>query len=591
MTTDKQQQSVNTDDLDGTVFISDNLPFLKSLDTESIDLVCIDPPFGKTQTFEGTLNPPLSEEECRIEKELMESWDVYDAQTAYELGLEYPDQTGTTAKFDDIWSFSAMVYEETMNELEQRCPAAYHLIQATRRTHSDSIAAYITFMVERMLEIKRVLKPTGAVYLHCDHEANAYLRQMMDAVFGKDNFRNEIVWQSVTSTGRGSQYLPRKWGNVVNSIMFYAKSDTFRVKPYRELTEGEIKERFPNIDEHGRRYLDDTAHIFRSPAQGPRPNLCYEWRGFKNPHPAGWRLSKERLEEEYSKGNIVITPQGKLERRLYLDEYKGFPAGNLWTDIPPVSGIERTGYPTQKPQTLAKRIIQSSTEPGDIVLDCFAGCAYVPVAAQITSRRWIACDMSPRAWTVVRRQFHKHPELGIVTEGEIASDKNGGKVEPKLATANRIIKVRGPSELPRRTSIDEAIPMHVSGILTTIQYKQKPQETSQEIWNAFIQEWGSQCWYCGAEKIPDRRELHLDHVEPNKRDGTNDDCWNRAIACAICNSNKADRLTPEETINLAFEQKLIKTESLKREAIQKFKRRHEWARLRWETKIKPNRMM
>lgn len=176
---------LNTAELDGTVFISDNLPFLKALDTESVDLVCIDPPFGKRQTFEGTLKPPLTDEEQRIERELMASWGVTDADSAYDMGLEFPDQTGTTAAFADIWNFRVRVTKEWMDALQSINPAAWWLIQSTRHSHGDGHASYIAFMVERMLEIRRVLKPTGSVYLHCDHEANAYLRQMMDTVFGR----------------------------------------------------------------------------------------------------------------------------------------------------------------------------------------------------------------------------------------------------------------------------------------------------------------------------------------------------------------------------------------------------------------------
>ena len=180
--------TLNTDHLNRTVFISDNLPFLKALDSESVDLVVIDPPFGKTQTFVGTLKPPLTADERRVERELMESWGVVDADTAYDAGLEYPDQSGTTAMFEDIWDFSIRVYRDWLDSLQGVCPGAYWLIQSTRHTHGDGTAAYIAFMVERMLEIRRILKPTGSAYLHCDHEANAYLRQMMDAVFGESNF-------------------------------------------------------------------------------------------------------------------------------------------------------------------------------------------------------------------------------------------------------------------------------------------------------------------------------------------------------------------------------------------------------------------
>ena len=233
--------------------------------------------------------------------------------------------------------------------------------------------------------------------------------------------------------------------------------------------------------------------------------------------------------------------------------------------------------PTQKPQALARRIIEASSNPGEIVLDCFAGCAYVPVAAELTGRRWIACDMSPRAWTVVRRQFSKQPDLRIVTEGEYAE---GEGVRPALGDT-RLIRVRGPQELPERTNADAPIRLLVKA-LPQIQFKQRPHESDEEIWQSFVDEWGTGCWYCGTEKPHDRRELQLDHIEPNKRDGTNDDCWNRSLACMPCNSDKSNRLTPEQTVDQAFAENRIATEARRREVLTGFQNRRQWAKERWE---------
>ena len=514
----------NVDALDGTMFISDNLPFLRSLDDECIDLVCVDPPFGKKQTFVGNLEPPLTEEERRIERELMESWEVYDDSTAYEAGLEYPDQSGTTAKFRDIWSFGAYVYEDWWQELRSVCPGAFDLIRTTRRTHSDGIAAYLAFMVERMLEVRRVLRPTGTVYLHCDHEANAYLRQMMDAVFGARNFRNEIAW-CYAGGGVPRNDFPRKH----DTIYRYTKTDDY---------------------------------VF---------NVEYREYGVHNT--TGQRA----------------TDRGGTRRMDY--NVRGTPINDWWTDIPPLINwhSERLGYPTQKPQALARRMIEASSNPGDMVLDCFAGCSYVPVAAQLTGRRWLACDMSPRAWTVVRRQFHKHTDLRIVTEGEVAvdGDEDGVAMEPRLATANRAIKVRGPRELPVRNTPEA--PRQIGAIpLPEIRFKRRAVELDRDIWEAFVERYGARCWYCGVPTRRDRRALHLDHIEPNLRDGSNDDCWNRALACPSCNGNKADNLTPEATIARAYDEGLIETEALRDEMLLGFKARHEWARLRWEIEVKPN---
>ena len=520
----------------------------------------------------------------------MDSWGVYDAESAYEMDLEYPDQTGTTARFRDIWDFRVRVYKDWLDDLEQVNPAAWWLIHSTRYTHSDGTAAYIAFMVERMMEVRRILKPTGTVYLHCDHEANAYLRQMMDAVFGKNNFRNEIVWETHNSPQRGSQHMPKSWGKVYETILFYGKSNVAKIKPFRELTEDERLAKFDRVDEDGRRYYDDSAHIWSTPNMGARPNLCYEWKGFRNPHPSGWRLAKHRMDEEYAKGNFVIldTDNGKrLQRRKYEDDWRGASIGNLWTheDVPSVrdGDPEDTGYPTQKPQLLAKRIIEASTEPDDIVLDCFAGCAYVPVAAELTGRRWIACDMSPRAWTVIRRQFHKHPDLAIITEGQHLD-----AFTPRLEHSGKVIRVRGPLELPEKSVESKSLQRRFR-VSQEITFKQKPVENGGTIWEAFVDEWGTGCWYCGGQQQRDRRFLQLDHIEPNKRDGTNDDCWNRALACVACNGDKGNALTVEETMDKALASGRIATPALREEQAGFFETRHQWAKRRWDS-IKPRRL-
>ena len=570
----------NTDDLNRTVFISDNLPLLRSLDSESVDLVVIDPPFGKNkkQGFEGRLQPPLNKEERETEREMMESWEVMDVDSAHELGLEYPDADGKIAWFKEIWSFARVMGEDWWRDIAGT--PIWWLIEATRRTHSESTAAYIAFMAQRAVELRRILKPAGSVYLHCDHEANAYLRQMMDAVFGKNNFRNEITWVRHTSQQRGSQHLPKRYSHTTDTILFYAKSREAALSAFMPLTQAERDEKFPLADENGERYYDDSAHIWSTPNMGARPNLCYTWRGFTNPYPSGWRLSEETLEEEYRKGNIVIIKTNKdkpgegrkLQRRKYERDWRGATRPNLWDDILPAQGRERTGYPTQKPQELARRMIEASSNPGDIVLDCFAGCAYVPVAAEQTGRRWIACDNSPRAWTIIHRQFAKQPELGMTDEDSF--------------------RFHGPHNLPKRTDGGAvAKPLRPrSSVGEITRFRQKPLETDAVIWRAFVDEWGTDCWYCGVQQLEDKRFLHLDHIEPNKYDGTNDDCWNRALACPACNSDKGSALTPAETMDKALAAGRIQTQARRREIGDAFAVRREWARKRYEALPKAKKL-
>ena len=591
----------NAADLDGTIFISDNLPFLKSLDTESVDLVCIDPPFAKNETFTGNLRPPLNEEEKRIERELMEEWGVFDEESAYGLGIEYPDQDGRTAKFRDIFRFDRDVYEDWMDSIGERSPGLATLIEATRYSHSDASAAYIAFMAERMLQIRRILKPNGSVYMHCDDTANAYLRQMMDVVFGSENYLNEITWRRTYAHND-----PKRFGRITDRILFYAKSDnyTWNVQ-YADYSESYIRDFFRYEDARGKfRLVTLTGPGVTGGESGGH------WRGYSpTDSERHWSVPRrivkrlageqaqnlsinERLDLLDEHGYIYWPPQGRVPRvKQYLDEMQGVQLQDHWEDINPLGSRarERTGYPTQKPQALARRIIEASSNPGDLVLDCFAGCAYVPVAAQLTGRRWIACDMSPRAWTVVRRQFHKHPQLGIITEGEIAADSNGLEAEPQLETANRVIRVRGPHDLPPPVADAERDDMPVRATpLPRPKFRARPFETDRQIWDAFVEQYGTTCWYCGAEKVNDRRELQLDHVEPNAHDGTNDDCWNRALACVACNSDKRHTLTPAQTIHAAHDAGRIATPARMREIKETFASRRRWAKERWE-RIRPKK--
>ena len=539
--------AVNIDDWTSTVFICDNLPFLKAIPSESIDLVCIDPPFGKRQTFVGTLVTPLTKEELRIERELMQSWGVTDPDSAYEAGLEWPDQEGKTAKFEEIWNFSRHIYAGWIEQLELLNPGLDFLIKSTRYTQNDGIAAYIAFMAERMFQIKRILKPTGSVYLHCDHAANAYLRQMMDAVFGRTNFCNEIVWRKYTGRKNNAT---TKFSTQQDTILFYRKSrhTTFNVL-YEPISDEEVRKKYKFKDEDGRRYRE---------AWGRRYQLTGE------------------------------------NRRIYLEDQPGAAVGSLWVEDGlqlNTSSAERVGYPTQKPQALARRIIEASCPEGGIVLDCFAGCAYVPVAAQRTGRRWIACDMSPRAYTVIRRQFHKQPDLGIRTEGEIPPDPERPEVYAELQMLGKIIRVRGPYDLPEPVESEAQAVMQGVIHRANPKYRTQPEETKDQIWDAFVAEWGTACWYCGQAQNNSRRVLQLDHIEPNNRDGSNDDCWNRALACIDCNGDKSDKLTPEQTIDLALARGRIPTPARAAEQKEAFRRRQDWAAARWEQEVKPNRLI
>jgi len=232
--------------------------------------------------------------------------------------------------------------------------------------------AYLAMMAPRLVELRRVLKETGCVFLHCDPAASHYLKLLMDAVFGADNFRNEIIWQRTLSKGLTTRALPDNH----DVILSYQKTDKgmwhpdVMCQPY-DLDDLDAKtlQKYSQKDSAGRRY-QLTSLLNPNP---DRPNLTYEFLGITRV----WRWTKDRMQAAYDAGLIVQPRPGAVPRfKRYLDEQRGKPLGDVWTDIPPLNSqaIERLGYPTQKPEALLERIIAGSSSEGDTVLDPFCGC-------------------------------------------------------------------------------------------------------------------------------------------------------------------------------------------------------------------------
>ena len=530
------------------VYIADNLDFLRRLNSECVDLVCIDPPFAKNETFTGdNLKPPLSQQEKATESRLMASWGITDAAAATAAGIAWPGNEQTKGGYLDIWSWERDIHEDWMVELETKYPGIHKLIDATRYVHGDSIAAYLCYMAIRLLEIHRILKPTGSLFLHCDHTANGYIRHLLDGIFGNGadgnpGFRNEILWERAAGRAKGSQYAPKHLGTDTDSILWYAKGNRAVFHGlYRQLNDAELKALFPHQDARGR--YNTNVPLFCQPSMGPRPNLCYEYNGVRNPHPSGWRVSRERLAEMDARGEIIWRENQRPLRKSYSSEYKGKSIGTLWTDIPNLtSANERTGYPTQKPVALAERIIAASTNPGDIVLDCFAGCAYTAVAAERQGRIWAACDLNPRAWTVFKRQFNK-PELALLN----CNDETAGQ---QVMDCEPTATVHGPEQLPQRNSpltdpwqnslklSPKAAPTYkkASDVFSDNQMREQLLKLS-----------GYKAWCCGfANRYPDGTirqttdNFHLDHIRPKSKGGT-DRIYNRAPMCLNHNTSKGSR--------------------------------------------------
>lgn len=270
-----------------------------------------------------------------------------------------------------------------------------------RRAFEDrhaSTQAYIDYMRPRCTELARVLKKTGSFYYHCDWHASHYAKVMLDEIFGENQFQNEIVWKRSSAHSDTKQGMSQ-YGRIYDSIFFYSAGDhwTFnsQFQPYGQ---DYVSAKYT--------YTDPDGRLFKSTdltAAKPGGDTEYDWHGKRPPSGRYWAYSKANMEKLESEGKLHYTKTGFPRLKHYLDEMRGVPLQNIWLDIPPINSQanERIGYPTQKPLPLLERIVQVSSNAGDLVLDAFCGCGTALVAAENLDRRWIGIDISPTACRVV----------------------------------------------------------------------------------------------------------------------------------------------------------------------------------------------
>ena len=279
-------------------------------------------------------------------------------------------------------------------------------MQAFRTFLGESdMLAYLAMMAPRLIELRRVLKPTGSIYLHCDPTASHYLKMLMDAVFGPANFGSEIIWKRY-----GAHNDAKRYGAVHDVILFYMRStrDAVFNKQHQPYDEAYVAERFRFTDPDGRRWAEQNL---ASP--NPRPNLTYPFTA-KNgityqPPPNGWKYTPERMLELDIAGRLHYPQKigGRLRLKNYLNDLPGVAVQDVWTDVGLIGGSspERLGYPTQKPEALLERIISASSNPGDTVLDPFCGCGTTVSVAQRLDRRWIGIDITNLAIGLIRHRL------------------------------------------------------------------------------------------------------------------------------------------------------------------------------------------
>ncbi len=325
------------------LILGDNLEILKQIESETIDLIYLDPPFFSNRNYE----------------------------------VIWGDE-GEVRSFVDRWS--------------------------------GGVDHYIAWLKERVIEMHRILKSTGSIFLHCDYHANAYIKvEILDKIFGYNYFQNEIIWKR-NFTKKGSQYKMSRYAINTDTIFFYSKTDKhlFLTPKVKNVNDAELLKLYNSIDENGRHFKSEPIEL---PKLMARKNLIFEYKGYIPEF--GWMMNIEKLEELDKLNKIYFTKNGKPRRKNYLDDYEGSEVDNIWGDILPVGQVqaEIIGYPTQKPEALLQRIIECASNEGDIVLDPFVGGGTTVAVAEKLNRNWIGIDQSVQAVKVTEMRLQNQMDL------------------------------------------------------------------------------------------------------------------------------------------------------------------------------------
>ena len=440
-----------------TLYHGDNLAVLRGMNGESVALIATDPPFNKGRDFHAT-----------------------------------PDSLAAGAKFQDRWRWDDDVEGEWIDQLQDDWPAVWVVVNAARSSWGDDLGAFLCYMAVRLVEMHRVLKSTGSIYLHSDPTASHYLKQLLDAIFGRRQFRNEIIWHYGKMSNTSSNF-PRNH----DIILRYTKSDEFCFNPIKG-DESEYRNRYL-------RHLD--------------ANDCVTYGRVKT---STDKLILGRIKKvEKSLGRTIN------DNDVLFDFNTEFKTQSDVIYVPIIKGNakERTGYPTQKPLALYEKLVTAASNPGDIVLDPFCGCATTPIAAERLSRQWVGIDIWDKAHELVIERLRN--------EGLAAPDGPSDR----LFTFGDITYTAEP---PVRTDDGEtAAPF----LQVTERYAEPdgPRMSRAEMYEYLLAQRGSRCQGCDRD-FDDSRYLELDHNTP-RSDGGMNHITNRVLLCGPCNRAKSNTYT------------------------------------------------
>jgi site-specific DNA-methyltransferase (adenine-specific) len=375
------------------LYYGDNLQVLRdSIADESVDLVYLDPPFNSNATYNVLFKAPSGERSQAQIEAFEDTWHWNDtAELAFDEVMKGPHSDAAT------------------------------MLRAMRAALGENdLMAYLAMMAVRLIELHRVLKPTGSLFLHCDPTASHYLKALLDSIFGVAGFTNEIIWRRTTPKGLAFS----KFASNHDVILFYRRSEkSFTWNPQYTPYTAEYAERYNLIDEKTGRRFQATSLLNPNP---DRPNLTYEFHG----HTRVWRWTRERMLKAEEDGLIYLPPGGGVPReKRFMDEQEGVPVSSVWIDIPAINAVaqERLGYPTQKPLALLERIVAAASNEGDVVLDPFCGCGTTVHAAQKLGRKWVGIDVTHLAVALVERRLKEaFPGIEFIVHG-VPTDYEGAR--------------------------------------------------------------------------------------------------------------------------------------------------------------------